>query len=99
ALEREARLLGQLGHPNVLALYDFVRRGDRLWLVLEAVDGWSLAALLERGKPFPQAAAAAIVLALARGLAHAHSRGIVHRDIRPANVVVAKNGEVKLTEF
>lgn len=99
ALEREARLLGQLAHPNVVALYDFVRRGDRLWLVLEAVDGWSLAALLKRDKPFPQAAAAAIVLALARGLGHAHARGIVHRDVRPANVVVAKNGEVKLSEF
>src|SRR5689334_18401871 len=74
ALEREARLHGQLAHPNVIALYDCVRRRDRLWLVLEAVDGWPLASLLERGKPFPQAAAAAIVLALARGLAHAHAR-------------------------
>src|SRR5690349_4106090 len=52
ALEREARLLGQLNHPNVVALYDFVRKGDRLWLVLEAIDGWSLAELLERAKHF-----------------------------------------------
>src|SRR5690349_24507966 len=52
ALEREARLLGQLNHPNVIALYDFVRKGDRLWLVLEAIDGWSLAELLERAKHF-----------------------------------------------
>jgi serine/threonine-protein kinase len=99
ALEREARLLGQLSHPNVIALYDFVRRGDRLWLVLEANEGWSLAELLAHGKPLPQAAAGAVVLALARGLAHAHGRGIVHRDLRPSNVVVSKAGEIKLSGF
>jgi hypothetical protein len=99
ALEREARLLAQLAHPNLVALYDFVRRGDQLWLVLEAVDGWSLAELIERGKRFSQGAAAAIARALALGLAHAHARGIVHRDVRPANVMITKSGGVKLTDF
>jgi len=99
ALEREARLLAQLNHPNVIGLYDFVRRGDRLWLVLEAIDGWSLAELLERGKRFSQAAAAGVALALAHGLAHAHARGIVHRDVRPENLMVTRGGGVKLTDF
>jgi serine/threonine-protein kinase len=99
ALEREARLLGQLNHPNVIGLYDFVRRGDRLWLVLEAVDGWSLAELIERGKRFSQAAAAGIARGVAHALAHAHARGIVHRDVRPANVMISRGGVVKLTDF
>jgi len=99
ALEREARLLGQLGHPNLIGLYDFVRKGDRLWLVLEHVDGWTLAEVLGRAKTLPQAAAAAVARALAQGLGHAHERGIVHRDVRPANVRLSKSGEVKLTDF
>jgi hypothetical protein len=99
ALQREARLLAQLGHPNLVGLYDFVRRGDRLWLVLEYVDGWTLREVLERFRTLPQAAAAAVVRALAEGLAHAHGRGIVHRDIRPANVLISKTGEVKLADF
>jgi serine/threonine-protein kinase len=99
ALEREARLLGQLNHPNVIGLYDFVRKGDRLWLVLEAVDGWSLAELIERGKRFSQRAAAAIARGVAHALAHAHARGIVHRDVRPANVMISRSGVVKLTDF
>jgi serine/threonine-protein kinase len=99
ALEREARLLAQLSHPNLIGLYDFVRRGDRLWLVLEYVEGWTLAEILRRMKVLPQAAAAAVARAIAEGLAHAHERGIVHRDIRPSNVLVSKTGEVKLTDF
>jgi hypothetical protein len=99
ALEREARLLAQLAHPNVIGLYDFVRRGDRLWLVLEYVEGWTLAEILKRMKVLPQAAAAAVARSLAEGLAHAHERGIVHRDLRPANVLISKTGEVKLTDF
>jgi hypothetical protein len=99
ALEREARLLGQLNHPHVIGLYDFVRKGDRLWLVLEAIDGWSLAELMERAKHFSHPTAAAIARFLAHGLAHAHARGIVHRDVRPANVMLTKAGGVKLTDF
>jgi eukaryotic-like serine/threonine-protein kinase len=99
ALEREARLLGQLSHPNIIGLYDFVRKGDRLWLVLEAIDGWSLVELLDRAKRFSHPAAAGIARLLAQGLAHAHARGIVHRDVRPANVMLSKAGGVKLTDF
>ncbi|HEY3496753.1 MAG TPA: serine/threonine-protein kinase [Polyangiaceae bacterium] len=98
-LEREARLLSQLSHPNVIALYDFVRSGDRMWLVLEQVEGSTLAEILKQARRLPQAGAAAIARSLASGLAHAHERGIVHRDLRPANVLVSLSGEVKLTDF
>jgi serine/threonine-protein kinase len=98
-LEREARLLAQLSHPNVIALYDFVRSGDRMWLVLEHVEGVTLAEVLKQAERLPQAAAVAVAKALASGLAHAHERGIVHRDLRPSNVLVSETGEIKLTDF
>jgi serine/threonine-protein kinase len=99
ALEREARLLAKLGHPNVVALHDFVQSGDRMWLVLEHVEGTNLADLQKRAGKLPQAAAVAIALAIAEGLAHAHARGVVHRDLTPVNVLVSKSGDIKLTDF
>lgn len=99
ALEREARLLAKLGHPNVVALHDFVQSGDRMWLVLEHVDGTNLAEIQKRAGKLPQAAAVAVALSIAEGLAHAHSRGVVHRDLTPANVLVSKSGDIKLTDF
>jgi eukaryotic-like serine/threonine-protein kinase len=99
ALEREARLLAKLGHPNIVALHDFVQAGDRMWLVLEHVDGTNLAELQKRAGKLPQAAAVALALAIADGLAHAHARGVVHRDLTPANVLVSTSGDIKLTDF
>jgi serine/threonine-protein kinase len=99
ALEREARLLAQLSHPNVIGLYDFVRQGDRMWLVLEHVDGWTLAAVLDKTGRLPQAAAVFVAKALASALEHAHERGVIHRDLRPEHVLVTRTGEIKLTDF
>jgi eukaryotic-like serine/threonine-protein kinase len=99
ALEREARLLAKLGHPNIVALHDFVQAGDRMWLVLEHVEGTNLADVQKRAGKLPQAAAVAVALAIAEGLAHAHARGVVHRDLTPANVLVSKSGDIKLTDF
>jgi serine/threonine-protein kinase len=98
-LEREARLLAQLSHPNVLTLHDFVRRNDRMWLVLEHVDGWTLRQIREKLRNLPQIAAAYVGCAVAAALAHAHERGVVHRDVRPENVLISRDGEVKLSEF
>jgi eukaryotic-like serine/threonine-protein kinase len=98
-LEREARLLAELHHPNILRVHDFVRRDDRMWLVLEFVDGWTLAELLRKVGPLEPAAAAAIGLEISRALEHAHGRGIVHRDVQPKNVLVSRSGQVKLVNF
>ena len=98
-LEREARVLAELSHPNIGCLYAFARSDTHMHLVLEFVDGWSLATLLKKKQGLPPDPVAAIGAAVARGLAHAHARGIVHRDIKPANLLVSQRGEVKIFDF
>jgi hypothetical protein len=98
-LEREARMLGEVSHPNIGLLYAFAKTDTRLYLVLEFVEGVSLATLLSKLATVPPDAVAAIGSAVARGLAHAHSRGIVHRDIKPANLMVSSRGDVKIFDF
>jgi serine/threonine-protein kinase len=98
-LEREARLLSELDHPGIVKVHDFVKRGDRMWLVLEHVDGVTLEELLTRAKRLDSAAAVAIALQLTEALGHAHEHSVVHRDLSPKNVLISKRGEVKLLNF
>ena len=98
-LEREARLLSELTHPGIVKVHDFVKRGDRMWLVLEHVDGVTLEELLTRAKRLSDSAAVAIGLRLAEALAHAHAHSVVHRDLSPKNVFISKRGEIKLLNF
>jgi len=98
-LEREARVLAELNHPNIGSLHAFVKTTAHMHLVLEFVDGFSLAALLKKRPVAPPDSVAAIGAAVARGLAHAHERGIVHRDIKPANILISRRGDVKVFDF
>jgi eukaryotic-like serine/threonine-protein kinase len=106
-LEREARVAAELDHPGALRLLDFVRTNERMWLVLEHVDGWELAHLLERQRtqapPGPRdssiSAAVALALQIAEALGHAHRASVVHRALHPQNVLVGRNGHIKLTSF
>jgi serine/threonine-protein kinase len=95
---REALALAAFRHQNIVTLYDLVEKGESLFMVMELVDGPTLAELLKAG-PLPADVAAVIAVQLARALGHAHFRGIVHRDLKPSNVMLTRTGEVKLMDF
>jgi hypothetical protein len=98
-LEREARLLADLSHPNIALLFEFVKTAEQMYLVLEYVEGHSLSKLLAKTPRLRPEVAAGIGAEIARGLSHAHERGVVHRDVKPANVLLSKRGEVKIVDF
>jgi predicted Ser/Thr protein kinase len=99
-LEREAKILGDLLHPNIVLLLDQARSaGGRPYLVLEYVDGPSLAKVLKKKKRLPVEAALAIACQICAGLDHAHRSGVVHRDVKPSNVLLMKSGVVKMIDF
>ncbi|EAU63072.1 serine/threonine-protein kinase PK-1 [Stigmatella aurantiaca DW4/3-1] len=97
---REAELVASLKHPNVLEIHDFgedVARGP--FLVCEWVQGESLREWAQRLAPVPPEVAAVLAWELARALGEAHGRGVVHRDVKPENVLVARGGPLKLADF
>lgn len=99
-IEREAKILSGLAHPNIVLVLDHGRGASgRPYLALEHVDGPSLEALLAKRKRLPVPAALAIAIGITRALEHAHERDVVHRDVKPGNVLLAKNGVVKLVDF
>jgi eukaryotic-like serine/threonine-protein kinase len=96
---REGRIGARLHHPNVISMFDLVVDGDRPWLVMEYLPSESIAARLSRQGPLPAAEVAEIGRQVADGLAAAHQAGVVHRDVKPGNVLIAAHGLVKLTDF
>ncbi|NPC76870.1 serine/threonine protein kinase, partial [Pyxidicoccus fallax] len=97
---REAELVASLKHPNVLEVHDFGEDAVRgPFLVCEWVQGESLRELARRLAPVPPEMAAVLGWELARALEAAHSRGVVHRDVKPENVLVSKGGPLKLADF
>ena len=97
-LEREARALAALNHPNIAAIHGLEEHDGARFLVLELVDGETLTKRLERA-PLPVGEALEIALQIARALEAAHERGVIHRDLKPANVMIARDGLVKLLDF
>ena len=95
---REALQAAKLNHPHIVSVLDLGRDGDDDFLVMELVVGETLAQRSAREGPFPPAEAARIGAQLAAGLAHAHEHGLVHRDVKPANVVLDERG-ARLTDF
>lgn len=97
---REARSVAQVKHPGVLVLHDIVQHDAQPWLVMELIDGYSLADRIAEEGPVPPAEAARIGLALLAALRAAHTAGVLHRDIKPANVLLeAATGRVVLSDF
>ncbi|MEZ0581358.1 serine/threonine-protein kinase [Nocardioides sp. MH1] len=97
--EREARLAARVNHPNVIAVFDFVHEGDAHWLVTEYVDGTTLAQMVRARGGLSPDEAAPVLLQAAEALAAAHRGGIVHRDVKPSNILIAADGTVKLSDF
>jgi serine/threonine-protein kinase len=95
----EARTLAKLSHPNVASLYSLIEDDDGLFLVMEYVEGNTLAALLATSGPLPFDSAFALFHQVLDGVGHAHEAGVVHRDLKPANLMVDARGRVKVMDF
>jgi serine/threonine-protein kinase len=96
---REARSAGQLAHRNIITIYDFGEENGRAYIVMELLTGESLSARLARGERPALEEQVEIMARIAEGLAFAHARGIVHRDVKPANLFLTADGQVKILDF
>lgn len=101
--QREARVVASLRHPNIVQVHDFDIEGDTSYMVMEFIDGETLKDRLlrteERGEHMPLNEAVRIILAVGSALTYAHRMGMVHRDVKPANVMIDRDGQVILTDF
>ncbi|MFH8618535.1 serine/threonine-protein kinase [Streptomyces sp. NPDC017979] len=98
-LEREARAAGRISHRNVVTVYDVATDDDRPWIVMELVRGISLAEALAADGPFSPARAAHVGAEVLAALTAAHAAGVLHRDVKPGNVLLALDGRVVLSDF
>jgi eukaryotic-like serine/threonine-protein kinase len=96
---REAKLAARLSDPNVVGIYDAGEDDGRLYIVMEHVDGETLADLLARRRRLPPDEARELAAQAASGLAHAHEAGLVHRDVKPQNLILRRDGTVKIADF
>src|SRR4051794_15652599 len=96
--EQEARALGALNHPNIVAVYDIGQTDGQAYIVSELVEGESLRAIIERG-PIGGRKLLDLAMQTAEGIAAAHALGIVHRDLKPENIMLARDGRVKVLDF
>ncbi len=97
--EYEAQAAARLSHPNVVNVYDFGREGNAYFIVMEIVEGETLAAMLHAGEPMPESVAIDYATQIAAGLAFAHRQELLHRDVKPANILVTHDDVVKLGDF
>ncbi|PLW00632.1 serine/threonine protein kinase [Corynebacterium ulcerans] len=97
--QREARSMAQLSHPCLVGVYDFSSDGDQVFLIMELITGGTLRELLAERGPMPPHAAAAVMHSVLTGLSVAHNAGMVHRDIKPDNVLINSDHQVKLADF
>jgi eukaryotic-like serine/threonine-protein kinase len=96
---REARSVAQLSHPNIVTVIDRGESDGRQYIVFEFIDGESLKEIVDRTGPLPVDDALALGVGVARALAFAHERGLVHRDVKPQNVILNGDGRPKVTDF
>jgi serine/threonine protein kinase len=99
AFQREIEMLGKLSHENIVAAHDAGYDGNVYYLVTEYVPGVDLRRQVSRHGPLNQWQAVAVIVQAARGLAYAHGRGLVHRDVKPGNILVSRDGRVRLLDL
>src|SRR5450432_1112167 len=95
----EARTQVSLSHGNLVSVFDFGRVGNEYFIAMEHVEGADLATVVGAGRGLPPALVAHVGVELCRALAYVHRRGFVHRDLTPRNVLISRDGEVKLSDF
>ena len=96
---REARSAGNLSHPNIVTIHEFNDSGEIMFIAMELIQGQTLADRMAEGGPLPVNLVLAVIGSSADALDYAHANGIVHRDVKPANFMLAANGQVKVTDF
>jgi Tol biopolymer transport system component len=96
--EREAKAVAALNHPNILGIHDFATQGETTYVVMELLEGESLRTRLERGALTPRQATE-LAIQMAQGLAAAHEKGVVHRDLKPGNLWITQEGRLKILDF
>lgn len=96
---REARSMAHLSHPNLVGVYDFSSDGDHIFLIMELITGGTLRELLAERGAMPDYAAAAVMRSVLTGLAAVHNASMVHRDLKPDNILIDSSHQVKLSDF
>ena len=95
----EAKAIASLNHPNIVVAYDIDNEGDVHYIVMEFVDGLDLQQLVKRDGPLDPVYAAELIRQAACGLEHAHASGVIHRDVKPANLLIDRDGVVRLLDM
>ena len=95
----ESKAVAQLSHANIVSVYDVSTNPDREYIVMELIDGITLKQYMERRGRMDWRESLHFITQIMRGLSHAHSRGIIHRDIKPQNIMVLRDGSVKVADF
>ncbi len=95
----EAQHAAKLSHPNIVNIYDVGREGDSYFIVMELVEGATLAEMIEHDVRLPEAVTIDFAAQICSGLAYAHRQGLLHRDVKPANILVTKDDVVKISDF
>ncbi len=97
--QREAQSVARLAHPNIVSVYDVGRDGETWFIVMELIDGADLAAFIRERAPFTVAATTEIMAQVMSALDYAHMRGLVHRDLKPHNILIDSRGTAKVVDF
>ena len=95
----EAQHAAKLSHPNIVNIYDVGREGENYFIVMELVDGTTLGEMIEKDGALPEPVAIDFAAQICSGLAYAHRQGLMHRDVKPANILITKDDVVKISDF